>query len=216
MKPVDLEALREIFQDRKTHIAVGTIVKTELSPDRAVLRAEVRILTQSRNIIARVTWDAVGPNAGIFQFPVKGDLVLVAFAEGDNEQAYIIRRMSSKADLIPKQASLGHTVIRALLGLKTYVISNTMILLGRGGDTDPTERLVLGDTFKTAYSAHLASNSTTNQKAAAHKHIDSMGFYTMPPDVASDFTAQKSAVDAIKASPVDNANMLSDIAKTEK
>lgn len=216
MRGGDLETFRDMFKDRRTHLAVGKILKTELSPDRSVLRAAVSILTQERTVIARVTWDSVGPDAGVFNFPVKDDLVLVAFAEGDDEQAYVISRISSRVDKIPRQATGGHLVLRALQGLKSYLISTSTILLGRGGGSDPAERLVLGDTFKNAYSAHLASNSATNAAAASHTHTDSLGFPTSPPLNAAAFTTQKSAVDAIKASPVDNANMLSDLAKTEK
>jgi hypothetical protein len=150
MNPIDLEALKKIFEDRRSHIAVGKVVKLALSSDRSVLRAQCRVLTQDRDVIARVCWDAVGPNAGSFQFPVVDDLVLLEFAEGDDEQAYLTKRLTNKEDVIPAQAVDGHMVHRSLSGKKNYVCSDESILIGTGGESDPDEPLVLGNVMKEA------------------------------------------------------------------
>jgi type VI secretion system (T6SS) baseplate-like injector VgrG len=145
MIATDLEALREIFSDGDTHIAVGKIVKLSLADDRSVLFAQCTLLTQDRDVIAHVCWDSCGPNSGSFSFPLVGDMVVVEFAEGDEEQAYVTHRLSTTTDIIPVQAAAGHMVNRSLAGKKNYLLSDTKILLGQGGDaSDPTEPLVLG------------------------------------------------------------------------
>jgi hypothetical protein len=198
----ELEMLRELLSDNAIHIAIGKITGLELASDRSVLRVKVAMLPENREVVARMTWEQVGPESGIFGFPVVGDLVLLAIAEADINQIFVIKRMTSKEDKIPLQAVDGSTVIRALAGKKTHVISDEAILLGRGGETDPDEPLVLGNVFAEAYSSDL-------QATAQHKHIGNLGYYTTVPDNASTFVS-------LKASPVDDEEMLSDISMTEK
>lgn len=147
--PADIETLRSIFADRRTHVAVGKVVKLGLASDRSVLRAQCRVLTQERDVVARVCWDACGPNSGSFQFPQVDDLVLLEFSEGDDNQVYLTKRLSNKTDKIPAQATGGHMVHRALSGKKLYLCSDEAILIGSGGASDPSEAMVLGDTLKT-------------------------------------------------------------------
>src|SRR5690349_13948872 len=99
--PLDLEALRSVFADKKTNAAVGKVVKLGLASDKSVLRAQCRILSQDRDVIAKVCWDASGPDAGSFQFPQVDDLVLILFAEGDDNQGYVVKRLSTNIDKIP-------------------------------------------------------------------------------------------------------------------
>lgn len=199
-KGFDLELLKEIFQDERVHLKVGLILDLEVEPDRSVLRASVSLLPEGTEIIARVSWDLVGPDAGIFQFPSKNDLVMVAFTDGHEDNAFIIRRLTSKVDKIPMQAINGHLVLRALSGTKTFLNSDTEVHLTRDGEGD--EALVLGNTFKEAYSAHLQIDAT-------HGHIGNLGYNTSPPAEMQDYLD-------IKDSPVDDESMLSDLAKTEK
>jgi hypothetical protein len=213
--PTNLEALRSIFQDRKTHLAIGKVTKLELAEDRSVLWAYCNILSQERTAIARVTWDSVGTNAGIFQFPQVDDLVLVAWGEGDEEQAFVIKSFSSKVDTIPPQATDGDTVIRALAGQMVHLLSDSKVLLGRGA-TDPSENLVLGLIFKTLMSEVLAELKSMADTLAAHTHIGNMGFPTAPPVQAAAITAHGTVFNAKKANPVDNGNILSDVAFTQK
>jgi hypothetical protein len=141
--PLDLEAMREIFKDRRTYCAVGKVVDTELASDRSVLFALCDLLTQDRQVVAKVCWDAIGPDAGSFSFPQKDDLVLVEFAEGDTEQCFLTRRISSRTDTIPTQAATGDMVHKALAGKKLHLLSALKIFLG-AGTADPTQPLVLG------------------------------------------------------------------------
>jgi uncharacterized protein involved in type VI secretion and phage assembly len=201
MSNIDLEAMREVFKDQRTHIAVGKISGTDISSDRSVMRVKVVIFPESREIIARMTWEQVGPESGIFGFPIVGDLVLVGFAEGDDDQAFVLKRLTSKEDKIPVQAMDGSTVLKSLAGKSAHVLSDTSILLGRGGD-DPDEPLVLGNVFKEAYSEDL-------NQTAIHQHVGNLGYLTQVPNNADQFVS-------LKVSPVDDDLMLSDLSKTEK
>jgi hypothetical protein len=201
MGPADLEAFRSFFSDQSVHIAIAKITGLALATDRSVLRVKVDIFPEMEPAVARMTWDQTGPNAGIFGFPVVNDLVLIAFADRDPDQAFVIRRLTSREDCIPLQAIDGHTVVRALAGKKAHLLSDTAVLLGRGGD-DPTEPIVLGNVFKAGYSKDL-------DETAKHKHIGNLGYYTSVPDNAAEFLS-------IKSSPVDDNAMLSDLSKTEK
>lgn len=238
--PSDLEGFRQIFEDRRTYLAVGKIEKLELNSDRSVLWAYCNILTQERTIVARVTWDAIGPDSGIFQFPVVGDLVLVGWAEGDDEQAFVIRAISSKVDKIPTQATTGDTVMRALSGKKVQVITDKDVwilaqenikskadLINRviGGtkvylaktETAPTENLVLGQVLKTLLADILTELKTLSDNLATHTHTSGPpGVQTAPPTQAAVFTASGVVFNAKKANPVNNENILSDLAFTEK
>jgi hypothetical protein len=200
-KPIGLEDLKHIFRDDRLHLAIGLVKQMHIPDDRSVLQVKVLILPDMLNMICKMTWDAVGPDAGVFQFPSVDDLVIVGYLDGNENEAYVLKRCTSKVDKIPMQALNGHLVLRSLAGKKAWLTSDDNVFLSRG-DTAPTERLVLGDTFKTAYSTDLDETSK-------HKHIGNLGYLTMVPDNAAAFTA-------LKASPVDDALMLSDLSKTEK
>lgn len=200
MRPVDLESLRSLLDTDNMELKLAVIEQLEVAKDRSVLFAKVRLLPESHRIIARLTWDLVGPEAGLYQFPSKDDLVLVGFCEGHVDEAYVLRRLTSSADKIPIQAVNGHLVCKALAGTKAFLNSDTEINLTR--ENPGNERLVLGDTFKAAYAEHLDIDST-------HTHMDIMGYLTDIPTEAADYVA-------ILESPVEDELMLSDLAKTEK
>lgn len=200
MPGVNLEELKEILGDGKLHIAVAKILQLEVAADRSVLRCMVLLLPDNIKMVAKMSWDAVGPDAGIFQFPALNDMVIIGFLDGHEQNCFVLRRLTSKIDKIPIQATSGHTVVKALPGKKSFINSNTEINLTR--EAPGNERLVLGDTFKAAYSTHLGIDKI-------HTHIDSWGYATQVPIQASQYNA-------LKTSPVDNALMLSDLSKTEK
>jgi hypothetical protein len=200
-KPIGLEDLKHIFRDDRLHLAIGLVKQIAIPADRSVLKVKVLILPDNLNMICKMTWDAVGPDAGIFQFPSVDDLVIVGYLDGNENDAYVLRRCTSTVDKIPLRAVDGHLVMRSLAGKKNFVVSDTEINLVRGDDPGD-EQLVLGNTFQAAYSQDLA-------KTAAHKHIGNLGYLTFVPDNAADFLA-------LKSSPVDDSVMLSDVAKTEK
>lgn len=201
MNAFPIEELREIFADNRTHIAVAEVQKLAMAADKSVLRVQVMIFPDMREVVAQMTWDHTGPAAGTIAFPNPGDWVLVAFADGSPDHAFVIRRLTSKTDTIPAQAVTGDSVYRALASKKAHLISDTRINLARGG-AEPTENLVLGQIFKEMMSEFL-------QIFAEHRHIGNLGYYTPPPDNFND------ALD-LKASPVDDEAILSDVSFTEK
>jgi hypothetical protein len=212
--PIDLETFRQMFSDKRTHIAVGKVMETELASDRSQLLAKCSILTEDREVVARVAWSAIGPNAGQFSFPQPDDMVLLVFA-GSNDECYLTHRLSSRTDLIPVQAEGGHTVLRALAGKVLHLLSDESILLGRGG-ADPEEPLVLGLVLQDLLSTILQSLSTFATDVSTHNHLDAFGIPTTPPIQAASFVAHSGDYDTFKASPVDDGEILSDLAYTEK
>lgn len=197
----DLELLREILRDKRVHLALGTIKRLEMAQDRSVLRVELSLFPEERTSICRMSWALTGPNAGFFQLPVPGDLVLAAFAEGDEEQGIVISRLSSKEDVIPPEVDSGDLIARALAGKNARLVSDTKVLLGRPNNV-PTEPLVLGLVLQQLLSEWLEAESI-------HKHLGNLGYMTAVPDNASDFTG-------FKSSPVDDGEILSDLSFTEK
>ena len=161
----------------------------------------MRVFPENLEMVCRMTWDAVGPNAGVFQFPSVGDLVLVGFVDGNEDEAYVLKRLTSREDNIPLGVEDGRLTMRSLEGKKIFLSSDTEINLVRG-DQPGSEPLVLGGVFREAYSQHLQVDST-------HTHIGNLGYATAPPTEAADYVA-------IQTSPVDDDAMLSDLARTEK
>ena len=200
MKPFDLQQLKEIFRDDRLHMALAVVKSLDFSADRSVLRCMVQMLPEGINMVARMSWDAVGPDAGMFQFPSANDLVLISFANGHEDECYIIRRLTSKEDKIPVQAADGHLVMRALAGKKAYVQSTLKINLSKTGEG--AEQNMMGNTFRDAYSEHLQIDSE-------HYHIGNLGYFTQPPFQAQEYLD-------IKASPVDDGLMLSDLVHLDK
>lgn len=199
-KSSPIEELKEMFRDDRLHMSLAVVKQIEVSADRSVLRAKCTVLPDNHSIVAIVAWDAVGPEAGVFQFPSVNDLVMIAYMDGEADQAFVVRRCTSKEDKLPLQAVGGHLVLKGLAGKKTYLISDTLINLTRG--EDGVEQAMLGNTFQTAYSEHLQIDSE-------HDHIGNMGYNTTPPNQAVDYLA-------IQSSPVDDSLMLSDLVKLEK
>ena len=199
-KPVDLETLRSIFNPDNLDIRCAIIKGITVASDRSTLFVDVSIFPEETPMVVNMSWDHVGPDAGIFQFPSVNDMVLVAFCEDDEDQGFVIRRLTSKEDKIPLQAVNGHLVLKSIAGTKTFLNSDTQIHLTK--ENEGTENLVLGQTFKAAYADHLGTDEI-------HDHIGNFGYNTSPPNQAADYAA-------IKASPVDDSAMLSDLSYTEK
>lgn len=212
---LDLESLRMIFADTKTHISIAKIKQLSVASDRSFLKCLVSIFPEQREVVARMTWAMTGPESGIVEFPEVDDLVLVAFAQGDPDYCFIISRMTSSEDKFPLKATEGHLVLKAKSGKQLWITSNNKILLSKGDGT-PAENLVLGQKLKTLLSTLLEKVSTLSDKVSSHTHVGNLGYPTDAPIQAGDFTSLKSDFDALKANPVDNSAMLSDIAFTEK
>jgi hypothetical protein len=201
-----LEVLRDILSDKRTHICIGKILKLDLVSDRSELRVELQIWPEKVGAIARMSWDQVGPNSGVFGFPAVNDLVLVAAVDGNFDQLYVVKRLSTPTDSIPIQAIDGSTVMKSLAGKKVKIHSDSRINLARensDADSQIDEPLVLGKTFQEHQSRVL-------QELSVHKHLClPPGYYSVVPDNAAQFTSEK-------ASPIDDGAVLSDLVFTEK
>ena len=97
-KPIGLENLREIFADDRLNLAIGVIKQLSVADDRSYLKAMVSIFPDEINMVCSMSWEAVGPNCGIFQFPSVNDMVIVGYLDGSENDAYIVRRCTSKED----------------------------------------------------------------------------------------------------------------------
>jgi len=209
------QEIKEILKDDSLHVCVGQVKTLHIASDRSFLKLTVMVFPEQRNIIATMTWDAVGPDSGDIVFPAIDDMVLIAQANGDDDQAYVIKRLTSKVDKIPQIALDGSKVQRTLPGKKFWNVSDTRINLSRG-ETEPTENLVLGQIFKQFASELLATLKTHSQNDADHKHIGNLGYLTFKPDLESQFLNRKEEYDTLKTSPIDDEAVLSDLSFTEK
>jgi hypothetical protein len=217
--PIDIEFLREAFKDRRTHIALGTISQLSVAEDKSYIKAVVQLFPEKREIVSRMTWETVGSESGFFQIPKVADLVLVAFADGDFDMAFVIRRLTSYSDLIPANAILGDIVMKAEPG-KTAWITGTKINLS-GTDQAPTEPLVLGQVLIQAMTDLYSKLDSILQKIISGP-IGVSGAPGNPaptfPALAADLTAIKSQLESDKSKYLtDNStNIVSQIAYTER
>lgn len=209
------EELKTMMEDDSLHIAIASVKKLILAEDRSSLKVIVSVFPEEREIVARMTWDAVGPESGNFVFPSVDDLVLIAQVEGDDDQAFIIKRLTSRVDKIPVTAVDGSTVIKSLDGKKIWVTSDTRINLSKS-DTQPTQNLILGQIFKSFAQSLLTEVKKLADENSKETHIGNLGFNTSVPNNATAYSAVKDAVQALKDSPIDDNAILSDIAFTEK
>lgn len=219
-KAAQLETLRELLRDTRSWVLIGKIQKLQVSSTGSVWRAQVEIFPEKREIISRFAWSGVGPESGIYGAPTIGDMVVVVVPDGDEDSSIIVGRLSSDEDKIPAQARQRHTMIRSLADKKLYLASMQKILIGLGTDSpDPAENLVLGQVFKTMMSTTLQICMDLCEALASHVHIGNLGFATDVPyqEVTDDvFSDLKEEFAAVKASPIDDSVILSDISFTEK
>ena len=211
-----LEDFREIFKDQRTHIAVAKILQISMVSDRSYLKCLVSIFPEERQVVARMGWDSVGTDSGIFCFPEINDLVLVAFADGENETGFIFKRLTSQEEKIPLTAVDGSMVLKSHPGKKLWLTANGSHLHLSQGDTAPAENLVLGQQLKTLLVNILTELKTMATTASTHTHTGNLGYPTAPPTQASDFATNGTNFDNLKSSPVNDNTILSSFAFTEK
>ena len=211
----NIEELRKILGEEKLHIGLGIIKQLHLADDRSFLKVTMNVLPENREVVATMTWDNTGTDSGDFEFPSPNDLVLFAQPDGDDDLCYVIRRLTSKEDTIPQEAIGGDKVSRAKSGKKYWNVSDSGIYLSRNG-TQPTENVVLGQVFKTFASDMLTLMSEHAEVASLHTHIGNLGFKTAPPIESTDFAAKQTGYELLKASPIDDEEILSDLTFTEK
>ena len=136
----DLELLREIFKDPRLHIGIGVVTQLGLATNGNILRVQVNLLPEQRAINCEMTFADVND----VTFPQLQDLVLVAHVDGDVDEAFVIKVVSTDEEGIPKFAQTGNSVKYARAGKKLYIGSTVKIGIGRP-NVEPTEPLVLGN-----------------------------------------------------------------------
>jgi hypothetical protein len=216
---LDLETFRALFRDSRVWITVAQVEKLGLADDKSVLRLQVRPLPEGNSIIASMTWEAVGDGGGWYSFPTIGDLVLIAYSEGNLQAAYVIRRLTNTTDKIPDRAET-MDVLRAVPGRKLSVSSDTMVLIGSGGTTEENEPIVLGLVLKEALGKIYDKISDILDKIInGPLGVDSIGGTVVTnPALATNLTTIKTQWEADKTQYVDTAttDILSQIAFTER
>lgn len=217
MKSPQIEVLKQLLSDNKIWLTEAIILAVAPAAERSVIRVKARTMPAGNELIARCTWSSVGANSGMYGPVNVGDMVIIGIAGGDEDSAYVLARLSSAEDLIPKQAIDGDTIIKAVGQLKLHLASLSRINIGLGDyDAQPAENLVLGQVFKQMMIDVLNTCISLCNEVAAHTHIDSMGVKTTAPMQASSFLSLGDDYSTIKASPVQDEGVLSDIAFTEK
>lgn len=217
MKSPQLETLKALLSDNKVWLTLAKVIAVAPATERSVIRVKVLAMPSGNELIARCTWQSVGPNAGIYGPVNVNDMVLVGAADGDEDSAYVIARLSSAEDLIPKQALDGDTIIKSVAQLKLHLASLERINIGLGNyESQPTENLVLGQVFKQMMIDVLNVCIALCNETSTHTHIDGMGVITTVPQQASAFVDLAGDYSTIKASPVQDEEVLSDLAFTEK
>lgn len=220
-RPTDLEFFRELMRDNRLHVGLGKITQLGVASDRSVLRVQLSVFPEEREIIAMMTWETVGVDAGFYRFPKVGDLVLFAQVEGDYEQAFVIKRLSSKEDTIPAKALDGHTVIQTEAGAEEIFLSSDKRLnLGKRNSV-PLEPLVLGLVLQDFLDNFLAKfkGFISDLKSGPISLTTTPGNPTAPePAFVAKLTQLESDIDSLKSTYVttESSNILSKLAFTER
>jgi hypothetical protein len=201
------------------HLEIGQVKQIGFAKDKSVVRVKVAILPEGFEVIAKVTFDSVGNGGGFFGPINVEDMVLIAFADGNEENAFVVKRLTTKQDSYPEQIEAGHSVVKSLPGKKMYMGSDTKTFIGKALNMELTENVVLGQQLKTLLSQVLNELKTLSTNLASHTHIGNAGLETSVPqqEIAGQvFTNHSTFFQTKKANPVDNQVILSDIVFTEK
>lgn len=229
MAKSSLETFRELFADGRVWCSAGKIIQVGIASDGSVYRVKVQMASDEREIIARMGWPGSSSGGGGFFPPSVGDMVLVAFAEADEDTGFVFMNMSSKEDYIPSEVREGHSVVRAkpeknlyLDGVLTFLggVNTTSLYLGKNDpDALPAEPLVLGLELQTLLSNILTELKSLADAVASHTHLVTAAPGTsgapLPPESIT-FGQVSGNLNGYKSSPVDDGTILSDIVFTEK
>ena len=222
------EDFKSFLVDRRDHIVLGKVVRVTPARDKSALYVLVSAWPDEREILATMTWPSVGMERGDIDFPNQDDMVLIAFADGDDDQAFIIKTINSAQDKLPDLAMDGDKVSISKKGKKYYIGSDELVSISRG-ENEATERLVLGEVFKSLYSNHLSQMASLLDQISSlltafesHTHqVTAVGSPTEATmesvsSVNSQVNTIKSTIEGIKNNMIDNGKFLSDLVKVEK
>lgn len=217
----ELEQLREYFQDTKIHFAVGKVEELDPAVDFHSLRLKVQLFPDEISIVAKATFPNVGPDSGFISFPEVGDLCIVAFADGDEQQAFVIGYLPSLEDTIPLRAWLGDAVLQSRSGKELNLSSDSQVNIGRGNPLiKEDEPLVLGNVLKDALTdMYDKFDQVLDKLISGPIAIGNLGVACpTEPTLAIGLTAIKSQLAADKVKYIDLVvtNIVSQIAFTER
>ena len=111
-----LEDLKQMLKDDKDNLSLGEVRGLQLARDRSVLNVTVSVFPEDREIVASMSWEAVGKDAGFYHFPNIGDVVLIAYPDQEIDNAVIIKRFSNIDDTIPQNAVGGDMALKTREG----------------------------------------------------------------------------------------------------
>ena len=213
--PMDLEALRAVFADPRVWVACGTIQKVEIAPDRSTIRVLIKEMLDNDEIVSRVSWPQ-----NVYSAPEVGDLVLFVLSDADEDNSFVIAKLSGFDDKIPLRATLGQDVVNSRDGRKLNVSSDTRLNLGRGGLIEENEAVVLGNILKDALNAFTSNllQGLTDVKDGPIG-IGNLGFTiaTHPTLVAKIALVEaQNALDVAEFLTLATTNILSQISFTER
>jgi len=196
---IDIEFLRGALKDNSLWMSFANVLSVSIANDRSSMKARVELLPTEYEAEVRVGAEYVAPGVGIY-FPLRaGDLVMVGYPSADPDSGVLIKRLASQDDTVPEEFNNDKVVLKMLGNEELVIVGNAQ----KFGSSGSTENLVLGQVFKGMMSDILDA-------LAKHMHISSMpGFFSAPPNNASVYSSNKS-------SPVDDGDILSDKAFTEK
>ena len=149
---MDLETLKAIFGDKRTHIAVGRILKVEIAANLSVCRALVLVLPDEIEIVAQVAFPHAHKGGGYFALPDPDDFVIVAYSSPDD--AYIFGYIANSDDPVPQKAKDGDVILTSRQEKDLYLGGKK----GHLTDFDlsvATEPVVLGNVLATGLGALL-------------------------------------------------------------
>ena len=232
MSRFPLQELKRILSDNKIYFAVATIKSVSIAVNRSFVKVLCEIINEgfTRRVVGEMGWDAIGDKSGDYQLPAIDDLVLLAFVDGEADQCYVIKRLSSTEDKIPENAVGGDRVIKSLAGKKVWLTGQGGINLTKN-DSEPTENFVLGQVFKqfqedlideiiNVIGAILQQNftvTTTITGSAPNGPVTGTGTGTASVTAnAETFNNIRTKLNALKNSPISDGAILSDFIKGAK
>lgn len=171
--------------------------------------------SQTRSTIRRFTSEAPIKNVrniqpfGLSSKIPKGVQVFTAPVNGDPTHINVLGAFVEGAfDSNPPTGLDGETILYNAFGRRIYLKQSTVHL----ASGDAASPLVLGNILKTMLSSLLTQISALAQEVSIHTHLAGAA---PPPDDAANFVAIKAQVDALKASPVDDNGINSNIVFTD-
>lgn len=139
-----LQELSYLLQDNQPQICLGLVLEVEEGePDQLLTKFEV--LPTGNKLIAPVAW-----TPGVYEKPRVGDIALLVVAGRELDHAYAISFLprTESGWLIPQRSLDGELSFKSRAGQKLNISSDTRINIGKGGETEEAEPLVLGLVLK--------------------------------------------------------------------